>query len=598
MALRKSEFLCLREYATNPSATQRALADATGLSLGTVNAACKKLASLELVADGSLTQAGWDALAPYKVDNAIIMAAGMSSRFAPISYEKPKGLLKVRDEILIERHIRQLKEAGINDITVVVGYKQEYFFYLEDLFDVRLVFNPQYASRNNTSTLIRVVDSLGSTYICSSDNYMTENPYHQWEWQAFYSAQYCEGPTPEWCMQTGAHDRIESVCVGGADAWYMIGHAYFDRAFSEKFAAILKAEYDLPQTASKLWEDLYIEHLDELDMAMQRFDPPIIYEFDSVDELRVFDPLFLENVDSEIVANICETLGCKSSEIRDVYPLKQGLTNLSCHFTTDSGEFVYRHPGIGTEQMIDRATEVAAQRVAKEIGLDGTFIAEDPQKGWKLSKFIPNCRQLDPHDDAQLARAMRMAADLHAQDVQLDRVFDYAKEAREYERMLLGHGPIQLMGFREMADAVNELDAYVKADGAGRTLTHNDFFCLNLLIDEADRIHLIDWEYAGMADYASDFGTFVVTCQLSEQEAERALEHYFGRTPTPEEHRHNFAHVALAGWCWYVWSLLKEAEGDYVGEWLRIYYKYAAKYLPMSLELYRKNAANVEGVAR
>ena len=48
--------------------------------------------------------------------NAIIMAAGMSSRFAPLSYEIPKGLLKVKNEVLIERQIKQLQEKGINDI--------------------------------------------------------------------------------------------------------------------------------------------------------------------------------------------------------------------------------------------------------------------------------------------------------------------------------------------------------------------------------------------------------------------------------------------------------------------------------------------------
>ena len=39
----------------------------------------------------------------YKVDNAIIMAAGTASRFAPLSYEKPKALIEVKGEILIER---------------------------------------------------------------------------------------------------------------------------------------------------------------------------------------------------------------------------------------------------------------------------------------------------------------------------------------------------------------------------------------------------------------------------------------------------------------------------------------------------------------
>ena len=55
-----------------------------------VNAAYKALVDKGLVVDGALSDAGFEALAPFKVDNAIILAAGLSSRFAPISYEKPK----------------------------------------------------------------------------------------------------------------------------------------------------------------------------------------------------------------------------------------------------------------------------------------------------------------------------------------------------------------------------------------------------------------------------------------------------------------------------------------------------------------------------
>lgn len=68
----------------------------------------------------------------YKVDNAIIMAAGASSRFAPLSYEMPKALIPVRGEVLIEREIRQLKEAGVPEIILVVGYRKEQFAYLAD----------------------------------------------------------------------------------------------------------------------------------------------------------------------------------------------------------------------------------------------------------------------------------------------------------------------------------------------------------------------------------------------------------------------------------------------------------------------------------
>lgn len=45
------------------------------------------------------------------VPNATILAAGKSTRFAPFAYERPKGLFRVKGEILIERQITQLIEA-------------------------------------------------------------------------------------------------------------------------------------------------------------------------------------------------------------------------------------------------------------------------------------------------------------------------------------------------------------------------------------------------------------------------------------------------------------------------------------------------------
>ena len=88
-----------------------------------------------------------------RIDNAVIMAAGMSTRLAPLSYEKPKALLTIHGEVLIERQIRQLQEAGIEDITVIVGYHREQFEYLKDKYGVVLVHNPDYLTRNNNASI-------------------------------------------------------------------------------------------------------------------------------------------------------------------------------------------------------------------------------------------------------------------------------------------------------------------------------------------------------------------------------------------------------------------------------------------------------------
>ena len=94
------------------------------------------------------------------VDNAVIMAAGTASRFAPLSYEKPKALISVKGEVLIERQICQLREAGVPEIYLVVGYKAEMFAYLEEKCGVHIVYNPDYLTRNNNASIYAVKDIL------------------------------------------------------------------------------------------------------------------------------------------------------------------------------------------------------------------------------------------------------------------------------------------------------------------------------------------------------------------------------------------------------------------------------------------------------
>ncbi len=56
---------------------------------------------------------------------ALIIAAGEGSRFSEITKEIPKPLLEVSGKPLIERVIANLKNAGITEIVIVVGYLQE-----------------------------------------------------------------------------------------------------------------------------------------------------------------------------------------------------------------------------------------------------------------------------------------------------------------------------------------------------------------------------------------------------------------------------------------------------------------------------------------
>ena len=119
--MKNNEFDFLYYVYKNGLDGYRKIAQSTNISLGAISKLANKFKEIEALDEKGLTPKGIELLKPYKVDNAIIMAAGMSSRFVPLSLEMPKGLLKVKDEILIERQIKQLHEAGINDITLVLG---------------------------------------------------------------------------------------------------------------------------------------------------------------------------------------------------------------------------------------------------------------------------------------------------------------------------------------------------------------------------------------------------------------------------------------------------------------------------------------------
>lgn len=277
-----------------------------------------------------------------KKRNAIIMAAGTSSRFVPLSAECPKGLLEVKGEVLVERQMRQLKEAGIADITLVVGYKADMFAYLNGKFGVDIVLNEDFARYNNTSSLIRVIDRLDNTFVCSSDNYFPENLFIADSPDSYYSALYAEGKTNEYCLTTNGEDFITDVRVGGRDAWYMVGHVFFNHAFSEAFRKIMIEEYKNETTKQGYWEDLYIRYLDQLPkMKINRYKEGDIQEFDSLDELRLFDVSYVGDTRSSVVKSICKSLNIQEADVYGFKNIKHHGDFL--HFQFKVGDITYEY---------------------------------------------------------------------------------------------------------------------------------------------------------------------------------------------------------------------------------------------------------------
>ncbi len=85
------------------------------------------------------------------VMKALILAAGLGLRLAPLTNDIPKALVKVCGKPIIINQIEALSNNGITDITVISGYKSEMLeSCIHSYFDfVNIVKNTDYKKTNN-----------------------------------------------------------------------------------------------------------------------------------------------------------------------------------------------------------------------------------------------------------------------------------------------------------------------------------------------------------------------------------------------------------------------------------------------------------------
>lgn len=82
---------------------------------------------------------------------ALILAAGLGTRLAPITNDRPKSLVAVNGKPILMKQIENLYENGITDITIVSGYKASILEKeVHELYpEIKLIESVDYATTNN-----------------------------------------------------------------------------------------------------------------------------------------------------------------------------------------------------------------------------------------------------------------------------------------------------------------------------------------------------------------------------------------------------------------------------------------------------------------
>nr|AGB93831.1 pyrophosphorylase [Avibacterium paragallinarum] len=107
--------------------------------------------------------------------NAIILAAGLGSRFKEMTKLKHKSLFEINGVPNIERTIKYLQEAEIKDIYIVVGYLKEQFYYLKEKYGCHLIHNNKYKEYNNVYSFYLASEYFSNSYVIDADVVLFRN---------------------------------------------------------------------------------------------------------------------------------------------------------------------------------------------------------------------------------------------------------------------------------------------------------------------------------------------------------------------------------------------------------------------------------------
>lgn len=239
------------------------------------------------------------------------------------------------------------------------------------------------------------------------------------------------------------------------------------------------------------------------------------------------DPLDQEK---ESIRDLLLRLPALSGRELTIEALGGGLTNRNFLVGADGESYVARVAGAGTGLLgIDRDQEAACARAAADAGVGPEVVGSLPEPAVLVTRFVPG-RVLttealrDPTTLRRVAQVLRRCHDHPAPPEAAD-FSPFASGRRNHALANERHIPMPA----EMDHAL-EMLARIERDVPTEEppcLCHNDVLPANLIEDD-QRVWIIDWEFAGRGDRLFDLGTLAANAEFGEEQEESLLAAYFG----------------------------------------------------------------------
>ncbi|MDT4911984.1 MAG: hypothetical protein QOC66_1112 [Pseudonocardiales bacterium] len=267
--------------------------------------------------------------------------------------------------------------------------------------------------------------------------------------------------------------------------------------------------------------------------------------------------------DAAEAGEILRRLGSLADQSCQLRLLTGGLTNRNYQVTTDSGaQYVARFSSVKSSLLaIDRGAEFRNSATAAAAGVGPEVVEYAPDDGVLLVKWIAG-RTFADHDlddEAQLARLADVCRRLHAAP-KFANDFDMFHVQRRYlaiVRELEFRLPEDYVSFEP---TVRRIENALRGSAQGTVPCHNDLLAANIM-DDGERLWLIDYEYSGNNDPCFELGNIWSEAALDTDRLEHLVTCYFG-APSPVQTARARLFGLMAKYGWTLWASIQASVSD------------------------------------
>jgi thiamine kinase-like enzyme len=243
-----------------------------------------------------------------------------------------------------------------------------------------------------------------------------------------------------------------------------------------------------------------------------------------------------------------------------------GLSNANYKLTGPEMCIVVRLAGAGTEAYVDHRSEARNARAAAGAGVAPEVLYCDDTRGIFVTRFVEGAEPLDAGRAGSapyLARIGRKLRELHTRSKPFANTFNPFHQLDRYVEILEAHRRKPLPTFLDALTRLHGLRGAVDDRASAFTPCHCDLLPENIL-DDGERLFIIDYEFSGNCDPLWDLGDFSGEANLGESQDRVLLQSYFGGAVPPEAQALFIVYKAVSLLLAAGWAQVQIANGNVI----------------------------------